>query len=130
MRQGGVFEAASCVAPVFLNHIEVQYASDSVCLLLSTSTTYVPRPTRGSRRARQAAKVQTRDVDVNAAAQPARVRRCVVAIACGAKRAREDATEHAESRSRVVRARHVAEAGSMPTPHPEDGGGILSGGGA
>ena len=73
---------------------------------------------------------RARDVDISAASQPARVRRCVVAVACGAKRGREDATEHAESRSRVVRARHVAEAGSMPTPHPEDGGGILSGGGA
>ena len=79
---------------------------------------------------RSAAK-RARDVDINAAAQPACVRRCVVAIACGAKRAREDVTEHAESRSRVVRARHVAEAGSMPASRPEDGGGIiLSGGGA
>ena len=73
---------------------------------------------------------RARDVSIGAVAQPARVRRCVTAVACGAKRARADVTEHAESRGRVVRARRMAEAGSMPTPRPEDGGGILSGGGA
>ena len=41
-----------------------------------------------------------------------------------------DLRRRAESEGRVVRARHVAEAGGMPTPRPEDGGGILSGGGA
>ena len=78
----------------------------------------------------RASTKRARDVDIGTAAQPARLRRCVVAVACGVKRARADATEHAESRSRVVRARHVAEAGSMLTPRLEDGGGILSGGGA
>ena len=65
--------------------------------------------------------------DISTATQPARVRRCVEAVACGTKRARADAAEHAESRRRVGCARRVAEAGSMPAPRPQDGGGILSG---
>ena len=69
------------------------------------------------------------DGDADAAHVRTRARVVTAVVACGHKRVR-DGDDNEESQCRVVRARHEAEAGGIPTPHQHDGGGILSGSGA